>query len=79
MNPNNKQAFKIGTLSKHASVNCKIDKVNLNIKFEYDKNKNYPDYNCNLETYTNNHFIEVETLGCLQDLKPNKIIFHSQE
>jgi hypothetical protein len=21
----------------------------------------------------------VETLGCLQDLKPNKIIFHSQE
>jgi hypothetical protein len=45
-------------------------------KFAFDENATYPDYGCNAETFTNNEFIEVETLGPLSTLKPGSGIEH---
>jgi hypothetical protein len=36
----------------------------------------YPDRDCNLEVFTNEHFIEVETLGPMADLAPGGSVEH---
>jgi hypothetical protein len=40
------------------------------------KGARYPDLGCNLETFTNPDFIEVETLGPLVELKPGENAIH---
>ena len=45
-------------------------------RFAFDQNATYPDYGCNAETFTNNEFIEVETLSPLSTLKPGSGIEH---
>ena len=43
-----------------------------------EKDGYYPDYSCNIECYTNNHILEIETLSPLQTLKPNEQIVHKE-
>ncbi len=47
-------------------------------QFSFDENATYPDYGCNAETFTNNEFIEVETLSPLTTLKPGSGIEHTE-
>ncbi len=44
--------------------------------FSFDANATYPDYGCNAETFTDNQFIEVETLSPLATLKAGSGIEH---
>jgi hypothetical protein len=39
----------------------------------------YPDLNSNLETWTNNEFLELETLGPLGTIKPGQAITHIED
>jgi hypothetical protein len=39
-----------------------------------DPTKTYPDFGCSFETFTNNEFLEVETLGPLTRLAPGKTV-----
>jgi len=41
-----------------------------------DSPKNYPDFGCSFETFTNADFLEMETLGPLQRLKPGASLQH---
>jgi hypothetical protein len=41
-----------------------------------DSPKNYPDFGCSFETFTNADFLELETLGPLQRLKPGASLEH---
>ena len=41
-----------------------------------DPNKSYPDFGCSFETFTNNEFLEIETLGPLTKLQPGKTVEH---
>jgi hypothetical protein len=41
-----------------------------------DSPKNYPDFGCSFETFTNADFLELETLGPLQHLKPGASLEH---
>jgi hypothetical protein len=41
-----------------------------------DSPKNYPDFGCSFETFTNAEFLEMETLGPLQHLKPGASLQH---
>jgi hypothetical protein len=41
-----------------------------------DSPKNYPDFGCSFETFTNADFLELETLGPLQHLKPGASLQH---
>ena len=36
----------------------------------------YPDFGCSFETFTNNEFLELETLGPLTKLAPNGVVEH---
>jgi len=38
--------------------------------------KNYPDFGCSFETFTNADFLELETLGPMQHLKPSESLQH---
>jgi hypothetical protein len=45
-------------------------------RFSFDENATYPDYGCNAETFTDNQFIEVETLSPMSTLEPGAGIQH---
>jgi hypothetical protein len=38
----------------------------------------YPDNGCNVESYCNNEFIELESLGELVMVAPGQTIFHNE-
>jgi len=38
----------------------------------------YPDFGCNFEVFTNPNFLELETLGPFQELRPAESIVHSE-
>ena len=39
-----------------------------------DPSKTYTDFGCSFETFTNNEFLEVETLGPLTKVPPGKMV-----
>jgi hypothetical protein len=44
--------------------------------FDYEPEAIYPDGGCSVETYTNNLFLELETLGPLTVLEPGEVVEH---
>ena len=40
--------------------------------------KTYPDFGCSFETFTNNEFLEIETLGPMTDLHPGQTVEHAE-
>ena len=44
--------------------------------FDYDPNCDYPDGGCNFETFTNEEFLELESLGPLTILEPGEAVEH---
>jgi hypothetical protein len=45
---------------------------------EVQKNARYPDFGCNCEVYTDRNSLELETLGPLQNLKPEETAEHTE-
>lgn len=45
-------------------------------RFEYQEGKNYPDYGCSVEIFTNADMLEVETLGPMTLLEPGDALEH---
>ena len=43
-----------------------------------DPAKTYPDFGCSFETFTNNEFLEIETLGPMTDLSPEQTVEHAE-
>ncbi len=48
-------------------------------QFGYTEGRRYPDSGCNFETFTNQEFLEVESLGPLQRITPGKSIEHGEQ
>ncbi|HKW32769.1 MAG TPA: hypothetical protein VJN92_07175 [Candidatus Acidoferrum sp.] len=40
--------------------------------------KTYPDFGCSFETFTNNEFLEIETLGPMTDVQPGQTVEHAE-
>jgi len=38
----------------------------------------YPDYGCNVETFTNSEFLELETLSPLKEINPGEFLTHKE-
>jgi hypothetical protein len=43
-----------------------------------DRTRPYPDYNSSYETFTNQDFLELETLGPLQKVGPGQTVEHTE-
>jgi hypothetical protein len=41
-----------------------------------DRTKTYPDFGCSFETFTNNDFLEIETLGPIAKIAPGQTVEH---
>jgi hypothetical protein len=69
---------KIGVLNKQGWAAYYLNKEILIKKFAFDSNAIYPDYGCNNEIYINGNFLELETLGPLANLPPQRAIEHTE-
>ena len=47
-------------------------------QFTFDEKRNYPDYGCNNEAYTEGSFIELESLGPMQHVAPGESVEHQE-
>jgi hypothetical protein len=56
-----------------------LNEGNLFVKrFDFEKDKTYPDGGCNLETFANADMLDIETLGPLVQLAPGAVIEHTE-
>jgi hypothetical protein len=79
MNPKIKHPIKIGIDNQYGMATYKLNNVSLVIESKYQCDSHYPDNGSSFEFYTNEHFLEIETLGPITHLKPNKKIIHQEK
>jgi hypothetical protein len=48
-------------------------------KFSFEAGATYPDFGVNVETFTNNDMLELETLGPMTRLEPNESVEHVED
>lgn len=71
--------FKFGTDSEHCWA-AYFNHGDLFIKkFDADPTGEYPDSGCNFETYTNERFLEMESLGTLKSVAPGETVSHIED
>ncbi len=65
------QPIKIGASIKQG-VEVITKGLKFSLDFDYLDGERYPDFECNVESYTNNIMLEIETLSPLYTLKPGE-------
>ena len=71
-------AIKIGYFNPHGWQGYWIEGTLFVKRFEAIASASYPDGGCNTETYCNNKFIELESLGPLGQLAPGTTLVHNE-
>jgi hypothetical protein len=69
---------KIGYFNPHGWVGYWLDEVLFIKRFDSRENASYPDHGCNVESYCNDEFIELESLGELTIIAPGQTILHNE-
>jgi hypothetical protein len=73
---NTGQPQKLGTFNPH-TWGAYLLGSDLFIKhYAADAKKQYPDFGCSFETFTNAEFLEIETLGPITKIEPGKTLEH---
>jgi hypothetical protein len=70
--PNNTDAQKIGMFNRDTWAAYVLNGEAFVKRAPADSSRNYPDFGCSFETFTNNEFLEVETLGPLTRVQPGQ-------
>jgi hypothetical protein len=70
----NSQAQKIGMLNSNTWAVYLLNGEAFVKRATADPAKTYPDFGCSFETFTNNEFLEVETLGPMTNLSPGRTV-----
>lgn len=69
-------SFKIGVNCENKWSCYLLDNQMFIKNFDYQQNQKYPDFGVNLETYTSDKILEIETLAPLTKLKYNQVVCH---
>ena len=72
--PNNSDAQKLGLFNKDTWAAYLLNGEVFVKRTTADPNGKYPDFGCSFETFTNDQFLEVETLGPLTYVAPGKMV-----
>src|SRR6266567_337290 len=72
--PNNSDAQKIGMFNRDTWAAYLLNGEMFAKKTMPDPTKQYPDFGCSFETFTNNEFLEVETLGPMTKIAPGQTV-----
>jgi len=70
--------LKFGYFNPHGWMGYWIDGVLFVKRFDAQDTVSYPDNGCNVESYCNHKFIELESLGALARVAPGQTIFHNE-
>lgn len=71
--------FKFGYFNRHGWMGYWLDGIFFVKRFDVSTaTQSYPDGGCNAESYLNDQFIELETLGPLTKLEPGDSILHAE-
>ena len=75
--PKNPEPQKLGSFNKNTWAAYALNSGLFIKRYDaQDSPRNYPDFGCSFETFTNADFLEMETLGPLQHLKPGASLQH---
>ncbi|MBV9265474.1 MAG: hypothetical protein JO061_04820 [Acidobacteriaceae bacterium] len=77
--PNNHEAEKVGLFNTNTWVAYVLNNEAFVKQYRADTSKTYPDFGCSFETFTNNEFLEIETLGFLTKVQPGQSISHLEQ
>jgi len=72
--PNNKEAQKLGMFNRDTWAAYLLNHELFVKKTTGDPSRTYPDFGCSFETFTNNDFLEIETLGPLTKVAPGQTV-----
>ncbi|MGB7763133.1 MAG: hypothetical protein WBL61_25085 [Bryobacteraceae bacterium] len=72
--PNNTDAQKIGLFNRDTWAFYFLNGEAFLKRAQADPSKTYPDFGCSFETFTNNEFLEMETLGPLTRVVPGQTV-----
>jgi hypothetical protein len=72
--PNNKEAQKLGMFNQNTWAAYLLNSEVFVKRTTADPAHQYPDFGCSFETFTNNEFLEVETLGPMTKVTPGKTV-----
>jgi len=72
--PNNSNAQKIGMFNKDTWAAYLLNGEAFVKRYTPDPSKTYPDFGCSFETFTNNEFLEIETLGPMTKVQPGQTV-----
>jgi hypothetical protein len=72
--PSNSDAQKLGLFNKDTWAAYLLNGEVFVKRTAADPNGKYPDFGCSFETFTNDQFLEVETLGPLTNVAPGKTV-----
>ena len=70
--------LKFGYFNPHGWMGYWINDVLFVKRFDALNDAQYPDNGCNVESYCNNEFIELESLGELTRVAPGQTVFHNE-
>lgn len=74
--PKYSEAQKIGSFNPDTWAAYFLNNEVFVKRADSDPSKSYPDFGCSFETFTNNEFLEIETLGPLTELAPGHTVEH---
>lgn len=69
---------KLGVAHRERWVGYVLDDLFFVKSFEFDETASYPDGGVNFETYSNEQFLELESLGGLRELAPGAVTSHRE-
>ncbi|WP_374687124.1 hypothetical protein [Promineifilum sp.] len=70
------QPFKVGYMNHAGHVEYRYQGVTFRKRFDPQPDRPHVDFGCNVEVYTSDKFLELETLGPLVRLEPGEVVEH---
>lgn len=74
--PKNSEAQKLGMFNPDTWAAYVLNNEVFVKRTTSDRTKTFPDFGCSFETFTNNDFLEIETLGPMTQLAPGQTVEH---